>query len=371
MQGWVASKAAGVIRRRAAMVAPVPLAIAGGAAVGLLGLVVVRRRRASLRDQVAVVTGGSRGLGLLIARELAAQGCRLAICGRDPDALERARADLAGRGAAVLAVPCDVADRGQVEAFVARTVQEYGSLDILVNNAGVIQVGPVEAATVADFEDAMAVMFWGTVYATMAALPHLRTGHTGRIANITSIGGKVSVPHLLPYNCAKFAAVGFSEGLHAELAPQGVRVTTVVPGLMRTGSHLHARFGGRPPRQFAWFSLLAGTPPLSMDAERAARRIVDGLRRGRPQLTLTPAAQAATRLSGALPALTARVLAASERLLPSGDTRPGTAEGIEVQEATDQGLLRRLTGLNLAAARRFNQVPADRDPNPGRVPRAG
>ncbi|MBX6357153.1 MAG: SDR family oxidoreductase [Micromonosporaceae bacterium] len=363
----VASKAGGAIRPHVANAAPVRLAVAGGAAAGLLGLV-ARRRRASLRDQVAVVTGGSRGLGLLIARELAAQGCRLAICGRDPDALERARADLAGRGAKVLAVPCDVADRSQVEAFVARTVQAYGGLDILVNNAGTILVGPVDAAAVADFEDAMGAMFWGTVYATMAALAHLRAARPGRIVNITSIGGRVSVPHLVPYSCAKFAAVGFSDGLRAELAPQGIRVTTVVPGLMRTGSHLHARFAGRPPREFAWFSLLAGAPLLSMDGERAARRIVDGLRRGRPQLTLTPAAQVATRLSGALPTLTGRLVAASARLLPSARPPSGTAEGSQVQESIGRTALRRLTTLNLSAAGRFNQVPPDRHQHKERAP---
>src|SRR5439155_11331763 len=113
----------------------------------------------------------------------------------------------------------------------------FGQIDILVNNAGVIKVGPLDTMAVEDFEKAVAVMFWGVVYPTLAVLPEMRRRRSGRIAAITSIGGKVSVPHLLPYCCAKFAAVGFCEGLRAELAPYGIRVTTVVPGLMRTGSH--------------------------------------------------------------------------------------------------------------------------------------
>lgn len=181
-----------------------------------------------LSGRVALVTGASRGLGFLLARELAAQGCRVAICARDPEELGRARAALEREGAQVLAVPCDVADRVQVERLVADTVARFGSLDVLVTNAGVIQAGPLGTMRVEDFEDALAVMFWGVVLPTLAALPHLRAGR-GRIVTITSIGGKIASPHLLPYDCAKFAAVGFSEGIGAELAREGIRVTTVVP----------------------------------------------------------------------------------------------------------------------------------------------
>ena len=107
----------------------------------------------------------------------------------------------------------------------------------MVNNAGMIQVGPLATTTKEDFVTALDVMFWGTLYPTLAVLPQMRARGRGHIVNITSIGDLVSVPHLLPYTCAKFAAVGLSEGLRAELGPVGIRVTTVVPGLMRTGSY--------------------------------------------------------------------------------------------------------------------------------------
>jgi short-subunit dehydrogenase len=291
----------------------------------------------------------------------------VAICGRDADALERARTALERIGATVLAVECDVTDRAAVRGLISAVSRRLGPVDVLINNAGVIEVGPAETMAVEDYEEAMATNFWGMLYPTLEVIPAMLAQGSGRIVNITSIGGKISVPHLLPYNCAKFAAVGFSDGLHAELAPRGVRVTTVVPGLMRTGSHLHARFAGQPLKEFAWFSILAGTPPLSMDAERAARRIVDGIRRGRARVILTPAAQAATRLSGAMPTLTVRLLAATDRLLPSPHGQPGTAvEGTEVEQKMDRGLLRRLSALNSAAARRFNQIQPDPPARSGR-----
>ncbi len=224
-----------------------------GVGLGLAaGLATALRPRPEweLGGQVAVITGGSRGLGLLLARELGRHGCQLAICARDEAELARARADLESRGMTVHTVRCNVAERAEVERFIAEVVRRFGGIDLLVNNAGTIKVGPVELMTVGDFEDAMRVNFWGMVYPTLSALPIMRAQGGGRIVNITSIGGKVSVPHLLPYNCAKFAAVAFSEGLRAELARDGITVVTVVPGLMRTrGDPLGARLGPRtPPR---------------------------------------------------------------------------------------------------------------------------
>ena len=203
-----------------------------------------RRREADLTGRVVVVTGGSRGLGLALAREFAGQGCRLAICARDVEELEWARLDLEKRGADTLAVPCDVTDPDQVERLIARTTERFGQVDVLVNNAGIISVGPAQEMTRQDFVEAMAVDFWGTLHPILVVLPQMRERRQGRIVNVTSIGGKVSVPHLLPYSCAKFAATALSEGLRAELARDGITVTTIVPGLLRTGSPDQADFKG-------------------------------------------------------------------------------------------------------------------------------
>jgi NAD(P)-dependent dehydrogenase (short-subunit alcohol dehydrogenase family) len=321
----------------------------------------VRRRRTERPDQhdaVALISGGSRGLGLLIARELAARGFRLVICARDPAELAQAEADLTRRGAQVLAVPCDVADRERVEQLVSSVISRFGRIDVLVNNAGIIQVAPLMVTTVEDFAAAHAVMFWGTLYPTLAALPHMRERGNGRIINVTSIGGKISAPHLLPYNCAKFAAVGFSEGLRAELLGTGVTVTTVVPGLMRTGSHLRAHFKGDRRKEFAWFALAASLPGLSMDAERAAHRIVDAGIAGRAELILTPAAKLGVWTHGLFPGTTARALGVVNRVLPrSPEPADRAVTGLVASAELDSALVRAATVLGRSAAKRFHQVP--------------
>ena len=335
------------------------LSAAAGLGLALAGRELLQRwRETDLRGQVALVTGGSRGLGLLIARRLAREGCQLAICARDEQELEWARRDLEQRGAQVVTVRCDVSDREQVERMVAEVLARYGRVDVLVNNAGVIQVGPIESMTLRDFEDAMGVMFWGVVYPTMALLPGMRARGSGRIVNVTSIGGKLSTPHLLPYDCAKFAAVAFSEGLHAELARDGISVTTVVPGLMRTGSGLNAFFKGQPEKEYLWFGPAASLPFISMDAERAADRIVQATRRGEGEVILSLPAALAARFHGLFPGLTADILGVVNRAFPRGDGTAGEAErGMEVHQRVRSPVVEKLMSWSLDAARRFNQHP--------------
>src|SRR5262245_24047597 len=117
---------------------PTWLVLAG---LGWLGYQALQRwRQEDIRGQVVLITGSSRGLGLALAREFAAAGCRLVLCARDADELERARRDLAQRGAEVLSVPCDVTDQEQVRRLVGQATERFGQIDILVNNAGIIQV---------------------------------------------------------------------------------------------------------------------------------------------------------------------------------------------------------------------------------------
>jgi NAD(P)-dependent dehydrogenase (short-subunit alcohol dehydrogenase family) len=289
-----------------------------------------RATQTDLRGQVVLITGSSRGLGLALARELARAGCRLVLCARDADgsSLERARQDVAALGASVLAVPCDVSDPAQVRSLVQNATERFGRIDVLINNAGIISVGPLETLTVEDFERSMGIMFWGGLYTTFEVLPQMRARRQGRIVNITSIGGKVSVPHLAAYGAAKFAAVGFSEGLRAELARDGIVVTTIVPGLMRTGSHLNALFKGQHRQEFGWFSLGATLPLTSMSAEDAARRIVTALQRGEAEVVLTWQAQLLSMVHGVMPGLTADILSLVNRALPGpGGIGQATATG--------------------------------------------
>jgi short-subunit dehydrogenase len=323
--------------------------------------------KADLRGRTALVTGASRGLGFLIARELAEKGCRLALCARTATDLDRAARDLRARGAVVVTMTCDVSDQTQAEEFVRMAGAEIGPPDILVNNAGHIRVGPLSAMERADFDDALGVMFWGTVHTTLAVLGHMRERQSGSIVNIASIAGKMPIPHLLPYTCAKSATVGFSEGLRAEVARDGIKVTTVLPGMLRTGSHLRATYKGDPAREFAWFALGSGVPLASMNAERAARRIVTAMRRGRTQVILPAPAVTAVWLQALFPGVMAIALRKVSRLLPqeadaaSADglaIRDGLAsqDGHAVREREESRLRQWATRLSDDAARRFNQL---------------
>lgn len=305
----------------------IPAALwAGAAGIGLMAAARAVRRRPPIdfRDKVVLITGGSRGLGLLIARELAVQGARLAIVARDAEELDLARRELAAAGGLrVLALPCDVRNREEAEWAVGATVERFGRLDVLINNAGVIQVGPLEHMDLTDFEDALKVHFWGPLYLVRAALPHLQKEGEGRIVNVSSIGGKVAIPHLLPYSASKFALTGLSNGLRVELAKDGVYVTTVCPGLMRTGSHVHALFKGRRRDELAWFAVSDSTPLTSISGRRAARRIVEACRYGEPHLIITPQARLAAVAATVAPGLTARALELVERFLPGPSDRDG------------------------------------------------
>ena len=295
-----------------------------GAALVATARALRRRPPIQLRDRVAVITGGSRGLGLLMARELAAAGARLAILARDPAELDLARRELAAAGGQrVLALPCDVGKEEEVRWAIDAAAERFDRLDLLINNAGVIQVGPLEHMTVEDFEEAMRVHFWGPLYATLAALPHLRKQETARIVNISSIGGRIAIPHLVPYSASKFALVGLSDGLRSELAKEGIYVTTVCPGLMRTGSHVNARFKGKREEEFAWFAVGDATPLTSMAGRRAARRILKACRYGEPTLTLTPQAKAAAIANTVAPNVVARLLELTARLLPGPSPEDG------------------------------------------------
>ncbi len=302
---------------------------------------------------VAVVTGASRGLGFLLARELADQGHDLVICARSADGLDKAAAELRGRGGQVVTVAADVSVQAQAEAVVAAATEHFGRLDVLVANAGVIQVGPAAAMRTSDFADALGVMFWGVLYPTMAALPLMRARGSGRVLVITSLGGKVPAPHLLPYTVAKHAAVGFAEGLRVEAARHGITVTTAVPGLMRTGSPRNALFTGDRAAEYRWFSVADSLPLLSMDAERAAAKLIRATLRGSPEIVLTPAAKLAVRLHGLAPATTIRLLSLANRLLPTDEARTPLAPGHAVGK--DGPVVSALTGLTRSAARRFHQ----------------
>lgn len=298
-----------------------PAAVAAGAV--LIARTLRRREAIDFAGLAVVITGGSRGLGLILARELGAEGAHLTLLARDQDELARAKQDLEARGVDVDIIACDLRDQEEAQAAIEQVVQRHGRIDVLINNAGVIQAGPVEHMQISDFEDAMAVHLWAALYTMYAVVPHMKRQGGGRIVNITSIGGLVAVPHLLPYSASKFALVGLSDGMRAELAKDNILVTTVCPGLMRTGSHINALFKGQHRAEFAWFSIGDALPVASIDAEHAARQIVDACRHGDPNLTITMQARILAILDAAAPGLLARAMMLVNRLLPGATDEGG------------------------------------------------
>src|SRR5256886_8224741 len=311
--------------------------LAGALLLGAwLAIRVIRTSRYSLRSKVAVISGGSRGLGLVLARHICAQGGSVALIARDSDELARAKADLAARGGAVLTIECDLHDARQIQSAVQQIIDRFGKIDILINNAGIIEVGPLENMTRDDFERAMRLHFWAPFELIAQIVPEMRIWGGGRIVNISSIGGKVAMPHLAPYSASKFALTGFSDAIRAELARDNIHVTTVAPGMMRTGSHVNAKVKSRHDDEVAWFAASAGAPLISMNAERAARRILAACRRGQPSLTLTFTARKIVLGNALFPNLTGYLMKFVNRLLPGtgGEQGNESRAGSEVPRRT-------------------------------------
>ena len=314
---------------------------AGAVGAALAGRSRLRERQEiDLYDKVVLITGGSRGLGLVMAREFASEGAKLVLCARTEGDLDRAREELESSGAEVLTVRCDVADRAQVRNLIRQATDHFGRIDVLVNNAGIISAGPLESQNIQDFEMAMDIMYWGVVYPSLEVLPQMKERKSGRIVNITSVGGKVSVPHLLAYNSAKHAAVGFSEGLTAEVAKDGIKVTTVVPGVMRTGGHTNAFYKGQHKVEYALFSIMSSWPFFSIPAEQAAREVVQAVKTGEKEITPAAHANILARMNGIMPGTTATIMGLTNYLLPGpGPNGQQRKRGKQSESAISQSFL--------------------------------
>jgi short-subunit dehydrogenase len=334
-----------------------------------------KKKSTSKRNETVFITGGSRGLGLVFATLYAKRGARVAICSRTYEDLERAerRIQMVAPGAEVHCYLCDVSKRDQVDETIDAIYREVGPIDILVNNAGVILSSPFEHVDVGDFKDSMNSNLWGMLNTSLSVLPHMVERKQGKILNITSVGGVIPVPHLLAYSTAKFGAVGFSTTAALSLRRAGVSVTTAIPGLMRTGSFLHAKFKGEHRAEMSWFSLLSTLPGITLSAERAAKLMIRACDRGQAFAVIGWPAKLA-RLGFALfPNLMIHLMSGMERLLPHlrgrsaaiADAMPGlrlstsseTKEGATIQ--TESGV-RPQTELGNRAARRWNEVASDR-----------
>jgi NAD(P)-dependent dehydrogenase (short-subunit alcohol dehydrogenase family) len=344
---------------------PLQLLLGAGITWGVyqfLQAAVRQARSFSYEHKVAVITGGSRGLGLVLARQLIAHGAKVAICARTAADIDTAVRELRSSGADVLGQVCDVRDRGQVQALMNSVLRRWGRIDLLFNVAGIMQVGPLDAMTIEDFHEAMDINCWGALHTTLAVLPTMREQQWGRIVNVASIGGKRAVPHMIPYDTSKFALVGLSTGLRTELAKDGILVTTVCPSLMRTGSPRNATFKGKHRQEYAWFSVGGSAPLAAVAADEAARQILLACQRGDGEVYIANPLSPIVLAAEFVPGLTNEILALINRVLPSmGGIGQQAAYGYESESSVSPSLL---TALGDAAARENNEMrrrplPAD------------
>ncbi len=314
----------------------ITFAIAGGL---LLRSHIRTKRRIELDGRVIVLTGASSGHGLILAKQAAREHAKIVIAARSSDDLEAVKKELVELGAGVvLAIPTDIRELSQVQHLVERTLSEFGKIDILINNAGIMTVGPVESMTVDDFQDHLATNFLGAMYATLEVIPHMKSRNFGRIVNIVSVGGKRAVPHMLPYTASKFALAGFTQGLQAELAKDGIFVTGVYPKPMRTGGHTHVLVRGNKTKEYGMFGLLANTPLVSSSPHSVARAVLEAVKNGDPELVIGWSTKCFLAAQSLLPTLFAEATALGTRLLPEDPGDGSASRGEDLKGVVPRAL---------------------------------
>lgn len=338
-----------------------PLKLAAISAVAIGAAAVIRKNRTiSFDNRVVLITGGSRGLGLLLAREFASQGARVAVCARDEEELKRAQSTLERDGLHIETFVCDLTDKTQIATLIDNLRRELGPIEILVNNAAIIQVGPMEAMAIEDYEYAMALNFWAPLHTTLAVVPEMKARGFGRIINIASIGGKVNSPHLLPYCASKFAVTGLSQGMRIELAKDGILVTTVCPNLMQIGSMLNSEMKGQHRKEFALAHLLSTNPLISTAPARAAKWIVNKARHGDAFVVPSLRGTALVGLGSLFPGLMTELLGLTARFMPTADGPESVGTGSATGKQSTSSLAPSiLTAVGDKNALELNEIEAD------------
>lgn len=287
-----------------------------------------RRTQGQFVGKTVLVTGGSRGLGFQLVREFASRGAKVVFCARHADEITRAEEMLAASGySGIRGMVCDLSRPDAARDLVGRIASRIGPVDILVNNAGTIQVMPFVDSEEPAFHDCLDIFLHAPLRLSKELLPGMIAARGGTIVNIASVGGQLPAPHLVPYNCGKAALVALSEGMSVELDRYGVNVLTVKPGLMRTGSHRNAMFGGDSSREYAWFRRAALQPGLATSVSSAAKTIVDAVADGRRTLALGWEAQWGPLFHQLFPELSHRLTSSVEKWLPEGGRRDPLVSG--------------------------------------------
>jgi len=187
-----------------------------------------------LEGKVAVITGGSRGIGRAIAMRLSAEGAKVVICGRNLEAAEEVVAEIETAGATGMAVAADVSRESEAEALIQASITRFGRLDILVNNAGITKDGLLVRMKEEDWDTVLNVNLKGAFFTTRAALRPMLRARGGRIVNISSIAGTMGIPGQANYSAAKAGLIGFTKAVAKEVASRSITVNAVAPGFIET-----------------------------------------------------------------------------------------------------------------------------------------
>lgn len=311
----------------------------------------------SYQGKTVGITGGSRGLGLALAKNFLLDGASVHLIARDSAELEKAREILQQFGPAenIHLVPCDITIRAELTNAVTKIYRTSACIDLWINDAGAILVGPFDSMTMEDFDAQMRLHLYANIQATQELLPIFRRQKQGQIVNICSLGGRVAIPHMLPYDTSKFALAGFSQGITAELAQDNISVTTVFPATLRTGSPLQALFKGDMQKEFAWFANADVMPGLSMDADEAAKAILEAAREQRTELILPALGRLRLLAEVLLPELMAVSMSALNQILPQKNSLE-MKTGAELK-TKDSYLFSALKDTQDQAEKKWNQSP--------------
>ncbi len=314
----------------------------------------------NFNSRSVLITGGSRGLGLSLAWNFLDRGARsVTLLARDHDELIRAQKILLNDFplALVFIHVCDITDSVNLSRAFGQAIIDMGSIDILVNNAGIMMVSPFTSTEKSDYEAHMNLHLYAVIETVQKIFPHFKSRGGGQILNICSMGGKVAVPHMLPYDASKFALAGFSQGVASELAPHNITVTTAYPLPMRTGSAIQAVFKGDHEKEFLWFESIDNLPLLSMSADKAAKIILDGVSDGKTEVLLAPIAKVRNIMAALLPETFNRLMAFVAARLPQGDSKIRKTGQQCSQEFDRAFLLKPLQARAQAAEEMYNQYP--------------
>jgi 3-oxoacyl-[acyl-carrier protein] reductase len=187
-----------------------------------------------LQDRVAVITGGSSGIGLAIASSLVAEGMSVAICARNAQKLRQAAKALEKNGGNVMAMPADVSMADQVDVLIRQVKNAFGRIDLLVNNAGIGRLKSIADSTEAEWDQVQAINLKGTFLCTKAVLPIMKRQRSGYIVNIASLAGKIGFGDAAAYSASKFGVVGLTESLLEEAIQHNIKATAICPGYVAT-----------------------------------------------------------------------------------------------------------------------------------------